>query len=42
VHSGYLRHPADTAIGGRLVVIDLSARRLFCDNPNCARHSFAE
>jgi hypothetical protein len=41
-HSRYLRHPADTAIGLRPVVIDLSAGRLFCDNRACARHSFAE
>jgi transposase len=41
-HSRYERHLADTAIGGRRVVIDLSARRLFCDNAACPRHSFAE
>jgi len=41
-HSRYQRHPADTAIGGQPVAIDLSARRLFCDNSVCPRHSFAE
>ena len=42
VHSRYLRHPADLAIGGQPVVIDLSVRRLLCNNQDCVRHSFAE
>lgn len=41
-HSRYSRLLADNAIGGRQVVIDLSVRRLFCDNGDCARVTFAE
>jgi hypothetical protein len=33
---------ADSAIGGRRVVIALAVRRLFCDNADCARVTFAE
>ncbi|MFF3503185.1 transposase family protein [Streptomyces sp. NPDC003247] len=31
-HSRYVRHVADEAIGGRPVVIDVSVRRLSCEN----------
>jgi transposase len=33
LHSRYIRHVADEAVGGRPVVIDLSVRRLYCENP---------
>jgi hypothetical protein len=42
VHSRYERRLADAAIGGRRVVIRLQVRRLFCDDPACARRTFAE
>ncbi|HEY2269192.1 MAG TPA: ISL3 family transposase [Streptosporangiaceae bacterium] len=42
VHSSYGRHLADTAAGGREMLIDLQARRFFCGNPACARRTFAE
>ncbi|WP_322749270.1 MULTISPECIES: transposase family protein, partial [unclassified Frankia] len=35
VHSRYVRHVADEAVGGRPVLIDLSVRRLYCENPAC-------
>ncbi len=37
-----LRHVADEAVGGRAVVIDLSVRRLYCENPACEKVTFAE
>ncbi|MHB9856814.1 transposase family protein [Streptomyces sp. YIM S03343] len=42
VHSRYVRHVADEAVGGRPVVIDLSVRRLYCENPGCPKGTFAE
>ena len=42
VHSRYERRLADAAVGGRRVVIRLRVRRLFCDDPGCARRTFAE
>ncbi|MEU3282655.1 transposase family protein [Streptomyces antibioticus] len=36
-HSRYVRHVADEGVGGRPVVIDLSVRRLYCENPTCAK-----
>ncbi|WP_438296361.1 ISL3 family transposase [Streptomyces sp. HUAS TT7] len=42
VHSRYVRHLADTAVGGRPVRIDLSVRRSYCENPACAKVTFAE
>ena len=42
VHSRYRRRPADTAIGGNPVVIDLTVRRFFCDNTDCPAKTFAE
>jgi len=42
VHSSYRRQLADTASGGREVLIDLQARRFFCGNPACAKATFAE
>jgi hypothetical protein len=42
VHSRYVRHVADEAVGGRPVVIDLSVRRLYCENPACPKTTFVE
>ncbi|MFJ6419233.1 ISL3 family transposase [Paeniglutamicibacter sp. NPDC091659] len=42
VHSRYRRRIADTAIGGQPVLIELSVRRLFCDESGCPRHTFCE
>jgi transposase len=42
VHSRYVRHVADEAVGGRPVVIDLSVRRLYYESPNCVRVTFVE
>ncbi|WP_308406795.1 transposase family protein [Streptomyces sp. AC555_RSS877] len=35
-HSRYVRHLADTTLGGRPVRIDLSVRRLYCENTACS------
>lgn len=42
IHSRYVRHLAGAAIGGRPVRIDLSVRRLYCENAACAKVTFAE
>jgi transposase len=42
VHSRYRRSVADTALGGRRVVLRLRVRRFFCDNPTCPARTFAE
>ncbi|MFE3000709.1 ISL3 family transposase [Nocardia sp. NPDC059246] len=42
VHSRYDRWLADTALAGREVLIRLRVRRLFCDNRDCTRKTFAE
>lgn len=42
VHSSYLRQLADTAAGGREVIIDLQVRRFFCGNDGCGKATFAE
>ena len=42
VHSRYERRLADGAAGGQRVVIRLQVRRLFCDDPACAKRTFAE
>ena len=42
VHSRYPRQLADAGIGGREVTLVLTVRRLFCDQPGCARRTFAE
>ncbi|MFJ8955354.1 transposase family protein [Streptomyces sp. NPDC102381] len=36
-HSRYVRHVEDEAVGGRPVRIDLSVRRLYCENAACRR-----
>jgi transposase len=41
-HSRYERRLADAPVGGRRSVIELSVRRLFCDNSGCDRGTFAE
>ncbi|MFF1651733.1 ISL3 family transposase, partial [Streptomyces sp. NPDC058240] len=41
-HSRYVRHVADEAIGGRPVVIDVSVRRLYCENADCSKTTFVE
>ncbi|MFI0242592.1 transposase [Streptomyces sp. NPDC016845] len=41
-HSRYVRHVADEAVGGRPVRIDLSVRRLYCENPQCVKTTFVE
>jgi hypothetical protein len=41
-HSRYVRHVAEEAVGGRSVVIDVSVRRLYCQNPACAKATFVE
>ncbi|MEV2221763.1 ISL3 family transposase [Nocardia vinacea] len=42
VHSRYRRRLSDTSITGREVVIGLRIRRLFCDNFDCGKTTFAE
>jgi hypothetical protein len=42
VHSRYERRLADSAIGGRPVVIRLRVRRFLCRNPACRAVTFAE
>ncbi|WP_425415091.1 ISL3 family transposase [Rhodococcus phenolicus] len=42
VHSRYRRRPADTAIGARPVVLELTVRRFFCINTRCTTITFAE
>lgn len=42
VHSSYVRHVADQAVGDRPLRIDLQARRLYCKNAACAKVTFAE
>jgi transposase len=42
VHSGYERHVLDEAVGGRPLRIDLRIRRLYCENPDCLKTTFAE
>ncbi|MEV0492302.1 hypothetical protein [Streptomyces atratus] len=37
-----MRHGADEAIGGKPVVIDVSVRRLYCENPGCSKTTFVE
>lgn len=42
VHSRYSRRLADLPCQGRAVQLYLKVRRFFCDNPICARQTFAE
>ncbi|MFF8618794.1 ISL3 family transposase [Streptomyces sp. NPDC015350] len=42
VHSCYERRLADTPVGDQPVVIELTVRRLYCDNARCGRRTFVE
>lgn len=42
VHSTYGRRLADTPVGDRPVLIELTVRRLYCQNVHCSRRTFAE
>ncbi len=42
VHSCYGRRLADTPVGDQPVVIELTVRRLYCDNDRCGRRTFVE
>ncbi|MBN1173243.1 MAG: ISL3 family transposase, partial [Micromonosporaceae bacterium] len=42
VHSRYQRRLVDSDIGGRETLVTLRVRRLFCDQPDCTRKTFAE
>ncbi|MFJ9768012.1 transposase family protein [Streptomyces erythrochromogenes] len=42
VHSTYERRLADTPIGGQPVLVELTVRRLYCENTDCSRRTFAE
>jgi hypothetical protein len=42
VHSSYKRCVADEAVGGRPVRIELTVRRLYCENPDCPKVTFSE
>ncbi|WP_308369225.1 transposase family protein [Streptomyces sp. ISL-21] len=41
-HSRYVRRLADVPLGGRPLRIDLSVRRLYCENPACPKVTFTE
>lgn len=41
-HSRYVRRLADVTLGGRPLRIELSVRRLYCENPTCPKVTFAE
>lgn len=41
-HSRYVRRLGDEAVGGRAVRIDLSVRRLYCENTACPKVTFVE
>ncbi|MGF6942341.1 transposase [Streptomyces auratus] len=42
VHSTYGRCLADTPVGDRPVLIELTVRRLYCENVRCPRRTFTE
>lgn len=42
VHSRYERSLADTPVGDRPVRIELTVRRLYCENVHCSRRTFAK
>jgi transposase len=42
IHSRYQRSVADVACGGRQVRLLLTARKFFCDMPECTRKIFTE
>lgn len=41
-HSRYVARLADITLGGRPLRIDLSVRRLYCENATCSKRTFAE
>ncbi|MCX5199815.1 ISL3 family transposase [Streptomyces sp. NBC_00249] len=41
-HSRYVRRLADVALGGKPLRVDLSVRRLYCENTACPKVTFAE
>ncbi|MGW8768680.1 ISL3 family transposase [Streptomyces sp. NPDC055815] len=41
-HSRYVRRLADVSLGDRPLRIDLSVRRLYCENVTCPKETFAE
>ncbi|MGK3945269.1 ISL3 family transposase [Streptomyces caeruleatus] len=41
-HSRYVRRLGDASLGGRPVLIELSVRRLYCENAACGKVTFAE
>ncbi|MGI3229946.1 transposase family protein [Streptomyces sp. GTA36] len=41
-HSRYVRRLADASLGGRPVLIELSVRRLYCENAACGKVTFVE
>ncbi|WP_329618057.1 ISL3 family transposase [Streptomyces brevispora] len=42
VHSTYERRLADTPVGGQPVLVELTVRRLYCENTACPRRTFVE
>ncbi|MGW1507447.1 transposase family protein [Streptomyces mirabilis] len=42
VHSRYGRQLDDCPIAGRPVLVRLTVRRFFCDNPTCPRRTFVD
>ncbi|WP_405786823.1 ISL3 family transposase [Streptomyces sp. NBC_00029] len=42
VHSCYQRRLADTPVGGQPTLIELTVRRLYCENDLCGRRTFVE
>jgi transposase len=42
VHSRYCRQPGDLPWAGQRVVLELHARRFYCDAPGCAQRTFSE
>jgi len=42
VHSTYERRLADTPVGGQPVLVELTVRRLYCENTDCLRRTFVE
>ncbi|MEU2562318.1 transposase family protein [Streptomyces longispororuber] len=41
-HSRCVRRLADVSVGGRPVLIELSVRRMYCENAACGKVTFAE
>lgn len=41
-HSRYVRRLGDTSLGDRALLVELSVRRLYCENTACEKVTFAE